>query len=64
MMGWIAVMSAIFMIIIGHLTFLANLTGSGLDVRFFLVSLGAYLSGVFTIAGRSLWHFRLPSTAA
>ena len=63
MMGWIAVMSAIFMIIIGHLTFLANMAGSGLDVRFFLVSLGTYLSGVFIIAGRSLWHFRLPSSA-
>lgn len=64
MMGWIAVMTAIFMIIIGHLTFLANMTGAGLDVRFFLVTLGTYLSGVFTIAGRSLWHFRRPSGAA
>ena len=64
MMGWTAVMSAIFMITIGHLTFRANISGGGLDVQLFLFSLGAYLICVFTIVGHSLWHFRLPSSAA
>lgn len=60
MMGWIAVLTSLFMIGIGHLTFMANKTGSGLHVGFFLAALGGYLICVFSIAGRSLCRFRMP----
>ena len=60
MLAWIAVLTSLFMIGIGHLTFVANKTGSGLHVGFFVAALGAYLACVFSIAGSSLFHFRLP----
>ena len=60
MLAWIAVLTSLFMIGIGHLTFIANKTGSGLHVGFFVTALGAYLASVFSIAGRSLFRFRLP----
>ena len=60
MLAWIAVMTSILMILTGHLTFLANKNGTGLNLVLFATALGCYLLGVFTLAGRSLWHFRLP----
>ena len=60
MMAWIAVLTSLFMIGIGHLTFIANKTGGGLHVGFFVGDLGTYLACVFSIAGRSLFHFRMP----
>ena len=44
----------------GHLTFIANKSGGGLHVGMFLTAPGVFLTCVFTIAGRSLWRFRLP----
>jgi uncharacterized membrane protein len=60
MLAWIAVLTSLFMIGIGHLTFIANKTSRGLHVGFFGAALGAYLVCVFSIAGRSLFRFRLP----
>ena len=61
MLAWIAVMTSVFMILIGHLTFLANKTGTGLNLVLFTTALGSYLLGVFAVAGRSVWRFRLPT---
>ena len=60
MMTWIAVLTSLFMTIIGHLTFMANRTGNGLNLPLFLSALITFLIAVFTIAGRSMWHFRMP----
>jgi uncharacterized membrane protein len=60
MMTWIAVFTSLFMTVIGHLTFMANKTGNGLNLPLFLSGLIAYLIAVFTIASRSMWHFRMP----
>ena len=60
MMTWIAVLTSLFMTLIGHLTFMANKTGHGLNLPLFLSALIAFLIAVFTIAGRSMWHFRMP----
>ncbi|MEJ7595015.1 MAG: DUF1648 domain-containing protein [Planctomycetaceae bacterium] len=60
MLAWIAVLTSLFMIGIGLLTFIANKTGGGLHVGLFVTALGAYLACVFSIAGRSLFRFRLP----
>ena len=60
MMTWIAVLTSLFMAAIGHLTFIANKTGDGLNLPLFLSGLVTFLIAVFTIAGRSMWHFRMP----
>lgn len=60
MLAWIAVLIALEMIAIVHLTFLANRSGTSLDTNLFWVILGIFLLSVFSIAGRSMWHFRLP----
>lgn len=60
MLAWIAVLTSLFMIGIGHLAFLANKTDGGLHVGFFGAALGVYLIYVFSVAGRSLFRFRLP----
>ena len=60
MMLWIAVLTSLIMIVMGHLTFIANKSGGGLHMGMFLTALGVFLAGVFTIAGRSLCRFRLP----
>ena len=60
MMTWIAVFTSLFMTAIGHLTFMANKTGNGLNLPLFLSALVTFLVAVFTIAGRSMWHFRMP----
>jgi uncharacterized membrane protein len=60
MMTWIAVLMALFMTVIGHLAFMANKTGNGLNLPLFLSALVTFLIAVFTIAGRSMWHFRMP----
>ena len=60
MMAWIAVLTSLFMIGIGHLAFMANRTGDRLHVFNFVGALVAYLAGVFSIAGSSLFRFRMP----
>ncbi len=60
MMTWIAVLTSLFMTIIGHLTFMANKTGNGLNLPLFFSALVIFLIAIFTIAGRSMWHFRMP----
>jgi hypothetical protein len=60
MMTWIAVLTSLFMTVIGHLTFMANKTGDGLNLPIFLSALVTFLIAVFTLAGRSMWHFRMP----
>ena len=60
MMTWIAVLTSLFMTVIGHLTFIANKTGDGLNRPLFLSALVTFLIVVFTIAGRSMWYFRMP----
>jgi uncharacterized membrane protein len=60
MITWIAVLTSLFMTVIGHLTFIANKTGDGLNLTLFLSALATFLIAVFTIAGRSMWHFRMP----
>lgn len=60
MMSWIAVLSMLFMSAISHLTFEANMAETGLNIKVFASALICYLIAVFAIAGRSLWHFRLP----
>lgn len=60
MMTWIAVLTSLFLTAIGHLTFVANKTGDGLNLPLFLSGLITFLIAVFTIAGRSMWRFRMP----
>ncbi len=60
MLAWIAVLTSLCMIGIGHLAFIANKTGGGLNVGLFWAVLGAYLACVFSIAGRSLFRFQMP----
>ena len=64
MMAWIAVLTSLFMIVIGHLAFTANKAGGGLDTGVFVGALVAYLACVFSLAGRSLYRFRMPRSAA
>lgn len=63
MMTWIAVLSAMFIAIISHLTFLANRSGGSLNEAVFLVSLVVYLGVVFGFVGYSFWRFWLPKEA-
>ena len=63
MLAWIAVLSALEMMAIGHLTFLANRTGSPLNAPLFLTVLGLSLLGVFSLAGRSFWILRKPGNS-
>jgi uncharacterized membrane protein len=60
MLAWIAVLTSVVMIVVGHLAFIANKTGTGLNLGVFAAALGTYLACVFSIAGRSLFRFRLP----
>ena len=60
MLGWIAVLIALELLAIVHITFLANRSGTPLNSTLFMVILFAFLLAVFTVAGRSMWHFRLP----
>ena len=60
MLAWVAVASCCLMAILAHLTFVANITGAGLDTIWFLAVLVAYLVSVLSMAGRSLWRFRRP----
>ena len=60
MITWIAVLTSLFMTAISHLTFVANKTGNGLNLPLFFSTLIAFLIAVFTIASRSMWHFRMP----
>ena len=61
MMTWIIVLTASFMIVTAHLTFLANRNGTGLNMPVFGTALGIFLLCVFSIAGNSMWHFRRPA---
>jgi uncharacterized membrane protein len=63
MLAWIAVLIAMEMVAIVHLTFLANRSGTSLDTNSFWVILGTFLLSVFGVVGRSMWHFRLPQPA-
>jgi len=63
MLAWIAVLTSLEMMAIGHLTFLANRTGSPLNAPLFLTVLGLYLLGVFSLAGRSFWILRKPGNS-
>ena len=62
MLGWIAVLTSILMINLGHMAFIANKTGAELNMVAFAATLGAYLACVFLIAGRSLFRFRMPQS--
>jgi uncharacterized membrane protein len=64
MLAWIAVLSSLFMIIIGHLTFVANKNDTPLHTGAFLTSLAVYLATVFSIAGLALRRYRLPKSTA
>lgn len=60
MLAWITVLVSLEMIGIVHLTFLSNRDGKPLNMYWFFTILVFFLAGVFGIAGRSMWRFRLP----
>jgi uncharacterized membrane protein len=60
MLAWIAVLVAIEINAIVHLTFLANRDGTGLNKGLFVGILLTFLAAIFTIAGTSMWRFRMP----
>lgn len=64
MMTWIAILSLIFMMAISRLTFVANMRQGSLDLRWFLMLLGGYLTIIFIMAGRSLIRFGRPPKGA
>lgn len=63
MMFAIAALTAIFLFVIVHLTFLANRAATSLDTRAFFVAMAMYVAGVFLVAGFSLRKLRLPAGA-
>lgn len=58
-MGWIALSVSIFMMVIGHLVYLANLEGGSLNSMAFGISLGIYLILVLSLVVRMVLRFRI-----
>lgn len=58
---FIALLTSLFLMWLSHLTFRANMSGSGLPLRDATGGLLLFLIGVFSTIGRSLWRFRRPS---
>lgn len=60
MLMFIALLTSLFLMWLSHLTFRANMSGSGLPLRDAAAGLVLFLVGVFSTVAMSLWRFRLP----
>ncbi len=63
MLAWIAGLSALEIASMSHLAYVANRSDGTLNTLYFGIVLVIYLAAVFAIAGKSMWHFRLPRQA-
>ncbi len=57
MMNWITALTAVFLLALSHLTFLANQNRTDLNLPIFATTLGLFLICVFMIAGYSMTRF-------
>lgn len=57
---WIAMATSLWILVVNHLTFVANASGGNLRLLPFLVGLATYMAIVFCLAGGMVWKFRLP----
>lgn len=58
---WIAMATSLWILVVNHLTYMANVSRDSLNLIPFLVGLVIYLTLVACLAGRLVWTFRLPS---
>jgi uncharacterized membrane protein len=61
--AWIAVLASLFMMLVGHLTFIASQRGDNLRTDWLGYALTLYLLIMFALVGGSFWRFRLPREA-
>jgi uncharacterized membrane protein len=57
---WIAMATSLWILVVNHLTFMANVSGENLSLIPFLVGLATYMAIVLCLAGGLVWKFRLP----
>ncbi|MFM8324583.1 MAG: DUF1648 domain-containing protein [Pirellulaceae bacterium] len=61
---WIAMATCLWILVVNHLTFVANLSGENLNLMPFLVGLVTYMAIVFYLAGGLVWKYRLPNSSS
>jgi len=60
MLGQFALCLSLFVTVIGHLTFRANVTNGPLELHWFLISMGLFFISIAIVIGVHLWELRLP----
>lgn len=60
MVGSVALLSSLFMAVVGHLTFVANQTGAGLAMGWFGLAMAIHLTMVTLLVAALYSRFRLP----
>jgi len=60
MLSQFALCLSLFVNVIGHLTYRANLTNGPLDLRLFLIAMGLFFVSIAIVLGVNLWQWRLP----
>jgi uncharacterized membrane protein len=61
---WIAMATSLWILVVNHLTFVANVSGENLSLILFLIGLAIYMAIVLCLAGRLVWRFRLPPSGS
>ncbi|MFN7722370.1 MAG: DUF1648 domain-containing protein [Pirellulaceae bacterium] len=59
---WIAMATCLWILVVNHLTFVANVSEENLRLLPFFAGLAIYMAIVFCLAGGLVWKFRLPSS--
>lgn len=62
-MAWIAVCLSLFMMLVNHLTFVANREVEDLNTLRLFLAMAVFLIVVFAIVSSLLWRFRLPKAS-
>jgi hypothetical protein len=56
--------TSLWILVVNHLTFVANVSGENLSLILFLIGLAIYMAIVLCLAGRLVWRFRLPPSGS
>jgi uncharacterized membrane protein len=61
---WIAMATCLWILVVNHLTFVANVSGENLNLMPFLVGLVTYMAIVFYLAVGLVWKHRIPNSSS
>jgi hypothetical protein len=56
--------ATLWILVVNHLTFVANVSGENLNLMPFLVGLVTYMAIVFYLAGGLVWKYRIPNSSS